>query len=258
MSVVPGPPQVSEPVSTAPADSEDLFGVRIAAALIDLALLVGLLVVLTALIGNVSVGDRFSFYLNDYADVALFVGLVLLYYFALEATIGQTVGKLLVGLRVVGADGGRASVAAVAIRTVVRVVDWLPLLYLVGFLAMLATGSRRQRLGDVAAGTGIARAVPARHRGVLAAAVSSGLVVVVAGSFVYVAATGEGKTCLGQGVSLDYRPEWEKAKTQAQASSGPTEELWNAAGIAGRFGLAGVAAYRLNVVVVAGNPSPCR
>jgi len=45
-------------------------------------------------------------------------------------------------------------------------VDWLPFLYLVGFLAMLATGEeRRQRLGDLAARTRVARALPVHHRG---------------------------------------------------------------------------------------------
>jgi hypothetical protein len=121
----------------------------------------------------------------------LYLGLVLVYYFALEATIGQTVGKRLVGVRVVHGDGDRPSVGRVAIRTVVRLVDWLPLLYLVGFLTMLATGTRRQRLGDLAARTGIARAVPIRHRGLTAAAVASALVLVLAGSVVYVAASDE-------------------------------------------------------------------
>ena len=148
MSVVPAEPQASEPVPPEPlppaaAGGEDLLGVRIGTALIDLALLFGLLVVLSVTIGEASVGDGFSFYLNSYADEALYLGLVLVYYFALEATIGQTVGKLLTGLRVVRPDGDRPSVSAVAIRTVVRLVDWLPLLYLVGFLTMLATGARR-------------------------------------------------------------------------------------------------------------------
>jgi hypothetical protein len=78
----------------------------------------------------------------------------------------------------------------------------------------------------------------------------------VAGSVVYVAATGEGKTCLGQGASLDHPVGWEDGKTQAQVSSGSTEELWNAAGTAGHFGLVGVSAYRLNMVVAAGAPEP--
>jgi hypothetical protein len=188
----------------------------------------------------------------------LYLGLVLVYYFALEATIGQTVGKLLTGVRVVRADAARPSVGAVAIRTVVRVVDWLPLLYLVGFLTMLATGARRQRLGDLAAGTGIARAAPLRHRGAIGAVVASALALVLAGSVVYVAASDEEKTCRGHGVSFDDPAGWEEGKTQTQASSGPTDELWNAAVPPGHPDLVAVTAYRLNVPVTADNPSPCR
>ena len=36
--------------------------------------------------------------------------------------------------------------------------DWLPFFYLVGFVAMLATGTRRKRLGDLAAKTSVRRA----------------------------------------------------------------------------------------------------
>jgi uncharacterized RDD family membrane protein YckC len=236
MSVIPVPPQASEPKSPAPAGGEDLLGVRIGAALIDLALLFGLFVLLSALIGEANVGDGLSFSLNGAAAVVLYLVLVLLYYFVLEATIGQTVGKLLTGVRVVRAGGDRPSVGAVAIRTVVRVVDWLPLLYLVGFLTMLATGARRQRLGDLAASTGIARAAPLRHRSAVAAVVGSTLVLVLTGSVVYVAASDEGaKTCLGQGVSLS-----DPAVT--------TDHL----------DLVAVTAHRLNAPVAAGNPSPCR
>jgi uncharacterized RDD family membrane protein YckC len=226
-------------VSPGAAGGEDLLGVRIGAALIDLALLFGLLVVLSVTIGDASVGDGFSFYLNSNADAALYLGLVLVYYFALEATIGQTVGKLLTGVRVVRADGARPSVGAVAIRTVVRLVDWLPLLYLVGFLAMLVTGARRQRLGDLAARTGIARAVPIRHRGVVGAVVASVLVLVLAGSVVYVAASDEdegAQTYRGHGVSFAYPAAWQELpKFQAGG-----DEQWSAA----------VAAADLDLVVV--------
>ncbi|HEX9540106.1 MAG TPA: hypothetical protein VGA04_18250 [Streptosporangiaceae bacterium] len=69
------------------------------------------------------------------------------------------------GLRVLGAPGARPSVWAVTLRTLLRVVDWLPLLYLAGFITMLATGTRRQRIGDLGARTAVARALPTRHRG---------------------------------------------------------------------------------------------
>ena len=96
----------------------------------------------------------------------------------------------MVGLRVIGRDGGRPTVSAVAIRTVLRLVDWLPAFYLAGFVSMLATGARRQRLGDLAAGTHVPRATPIRHRGLAIAAVVSSVVLVQGGSAVYAAVSG--------------------------------------------------------------------
>lgn len=76
------------------------------------------------------------------------------YHFAFEARDGQTPGKRRYGIRVVAADGGQASPKAVAIRSVVRVFDSLPVCYVSGLISMLRTGpARRQRIGDIAAGT---------------------------------------------------------------------------------------------------------
>jgi hypothetical protein len=69
-------------------------------------------------------------------------------------------------------------------------VDWLPLLYLVGFIAMLVTGPRRQRLGDLAAKTNVARALPVRHQGLAAAAVAV-VVLVLLGLCFYRATAGD-------------------------------------------------------------------
>ena len=163
-------------------------------------------------------------------------------------------GKLLVGLRVVRAGGGRPSVWKVATRTVLRVVDWLPLLYLVGFIAMLATGARRQRLGDLAAGTGIARAVPMRHRGLAAAGLASFLGLVLIGSVVYAASNvDEGaQTDRGNGVSFDYPAGWVEGSAQTRAGGG-ANQLWNTAVAVGELDLVLVEAYGLNVPVTAEN-----
>ena len=56
-------------------------------------------------------------------------------------------------IRVVGHDGAKLSAGAAAIRNVVRFVDALPVLYIVGGIAFFATGERRARLGDLAAKT---------------------------------------------------------------------------------------------------------
>jgi uncharacterized RDD family membrane protein YckC len=76
----------------------------------------------------------------------------LYYYFACESGGGQTLGKRVMRLRVVRADGGEAGMGEIAVRTVLRVVDGIGL-YLVGLVVMLVSGKRRQRLGDMAGGT---------------------------------------------------------------------------------------------------------
>jgi uncharacterized RDD family membrane protein YckC len=69
---------------------------------------------------------------------------------------GQTIGKRLFGLRVIDVHGLRLQLPQVALRNLLRLVDILPLLYLVGGLA--AVFSRHaQRLGDMAANTVVTR-----------------------------------------------------------------------------------------------------
>jgi uncharacterized RDD family membrane protein YckC len=118
-----------------------LDGRRVGAALIDLLLLFTVGFLLGAILGGFGPGTQ-----------ALAAGWTLYYYFALESGGGQTLGKKLMNIRVVAADGSPAGMGKVAIRTVLRVVDGFAL-YLVGLIVMLVTGERRQRLGDLAAGT---------------------------------------------------------------------------------------------------------
>jgi uncharacterized RDD family membrane protein YckC len=66
---------------------------------------------------------------------------------------GRTLGKLLTGLRSVCVNGAPLTVRAALVRTIGRVIDELPVFYLVGFIALLASGSPRQRFGDKLAGT---------------------------------------------------------------------------------------------------------
>jgi len=69
---------------------------------------------------------------------------------------GQTVGKRLLGLRVVDAGGLRLEPAQVIVRNLLRVVDTLPLFYLVGGVTCVLN-RHRQRVGDIAAGTIVIR-----------------------------------------------------------------------------------------------------
>jgi uncharacterized RDD family membrane protein YckC len=74
---------------------------------------------------------------------------------ALEALRGATVGKMVVGLQVVKADGSAIGWPESAIRNVLRVVDGL-FFYLIGAI-FVWTSEKRKRLGDRVAGTVVVR-----------------------------------------------------------------------------------------------------
>ena len=84
---------------------------------------------------------------------------LLAYFTLLEATLGRTPGKMLLGLRVVRAlDGGRIGVLQSFLRNLVRLLWATPLAaVVVAMLALdawsLGTTELDQRLGDLAAGT---------------------------------------------------------------------------------------------------------
>lgn len=69
---------------------------------------------------------------------------------------GRTPGKRWSKLRVVAADGGPVGLGASAVRNLLRVVDFLPVAYPLGAVAIVVT-SRNQRIGDLAAGTLVVR-----------------------------------------------------------------------------------------------------
>ena len=69
---------------------------------------------------------------------------------------GQTLGKRLVGLRAVSEKGVRMTFVQAVIRNLVRIVDLLPGLYLVGGLSAVLDPYQR-RLGDLAAATIVVR-----------------------------------------------------------------------------------------------------
>jgi uncharacterized RDD family membrane protein YckC len=88
------------------------------------------------------------------------------YVWLLEAALGATLGKVIIGIRVLH-DDGRNRLAASAIRNALRIVDGLAF-YLVG--AMVASFSKlRQRVGDICAETIVV--AEDFHAGIKAAAV---------------------------------------------------------------------------------------
>jgi hypothetical protein len=69
---------------------------------------------------------------------------------------GRTPGKRWNGLRVVRSEGQPIGFLASATRNLLRLIDWLPSLYLVGIASIFAT-TKNQRLGDIVAGSVVVR-----------------------------------------------------------------------------------------------------
>ncbi|MCB9451049.1 MAG: RDD family protein [Anaerolineaceae bacterium] len=69
---------------------------------------------------------------------------------------GQTPGKRRAGIRVIQSNGLPVTVSALLIRNIIRLFDFLPMLYGLGLVMLFAT-RRTQRLGDMAARTVVIR-----------------------------------------------------------------------------------------------------
>ena len=83
-----------------------------------------------------------------YSYLILFVS----YHGVMEGLFGATVGKLFLGLRVVKIDRRPSGWTRVFIRSIFRVIDGLPIFYLLGIIVVMVT-PKSQRLGDLVAGT---------------------------------------------------------------------------------------------------------
>jgi len=79
------------------------------------------------------------------------------YFIVAEGLYGATAGKKMMSIRVVGEDGGDIGMGAAAIRNILRFVDSLPTMYIVG-IALIAMNDDEQRVGDMAANTYVVKA----------------------------------------------------------------------------------------------------
>jgi uncharacterized RDD family membrane protein YckC len=129
-------------------------GSRFVAAAIDFAIQLTLVICAAVVFLAFGVGGG--------AGGGLFALSVFLVFFVYDVAFevlsgGRTPGKRWTGLRVVRSGGEPVGFVTSAIRNLLRPVDFLPSAYLVGIASILAT-KRNQRLGDLAAGTVVARA----------------------------------------------------------------------------------------------------
>ncbi len=149
---------MTQAVSGPPVAASDVHvtGRRVLAIIVD-GLVLGILFwVMSMLFGTSSVeGGTASASLGTLGTLVYLV-IVFAYYALLEGYLGQTVGKMLLGIKVVREGTGEVpGIGAAAIRTVLRIIDGF-FFYLVAFITVLVSG-KNQRLGDMAANTLVVR-----------------------------------------------------------------------------------------------------
>lgn len=138
------------------AHAEAAFRWRVLALILDLIILSLIYGVVNLVFGveqvtNVMVNaatGAFSGWTGTYGvDAAWLPIIAIAYFFGLEALFGATIGKWRFRLLVTDLRGRRPSLWAILARNLLRLIDSLPTLYLVGGVAAL-TSPLRQRLGD--------------------------------------------------------------------------------------------------------------
>jgi len=129
-------------------------GTRLMAQLIDWAILIAVVIGGMAVL---SLAATVTDVIAVTASVIFVAVLPFAYFLVQEARTGATVGKRALGIRVVTDEGAPIGWRESAIRNLVRLIDFLPALYLLGGTVAIAS-SRSKRLGDLAAGTVAIRA----------------------------------------------------------------------------------------------------
>lgn len=149
---------MAQSASAAPVAAANVHvtGRRVLATIVDVILLGILFGVMSMLFGSSSVeGGQASASLGGLSSL-MYLVLAFAYYILMEGYLGQTVGKMLLGIKVVREDTGEVpGLQGAAVRTVLRIVDGL-FAYLVAFVAVLAS-AKNQRLGDMLAHTLVVR-----------------------------------------------------------------------------------------------------
>ncbi|MGA2971096.1 MAG: RDD family protein [Candidatus Bathyarchaeia archaeon] len=131
------------------------IGPRLIAQVIDTVVLI----VLFLLVGFALSGSFTFEYQGEaaYPFLSAYGLIVLLYFAILEGTMGATLGKKLVKIKVVREDGSACGIGPAFVRTLLRIIDGLPFLYIIG-MVLIARSDKKQRLGDRLAKTVVVKA----------------------------------------------------------------------------------------------------
>ncbi len=134
------------------------LGDRIIGRLLDFLVLIGYCVIIFAVIGFGNLG---RFMENNAWFIVLFIAFPVVFYDLLSEIFlnGQSLGKKIMGIKVISLSGSQASFSQYLIRWLFRIVDFSFSGSLVA-LIMVAASEKKQRLGDLIAGTVLVKTKP--------------------------------------------------------------------------------------------------
>ena len=89
----------------------------------------------------------------------VFLFIIFAYLILMEAYVGWTVGKRILGMKVVDGSGNKIGLSKSVIRNLLRFVDGLPAFNILG-IVLIASSPRDQRFGDRVAKTYVMRQIP--------------------------------------------------------------------------------------------------
>ncbi len=134
------------------------LGERIVAWLIDVAIFIAYFIVISAIIGFSKMGAFID--KNPWISI-LFIFPFVFYNLACDIFLnGQTLGKKVMKIKVISLNGDQATMGQFMIRWLFRLVDIYLFNMLVAFVAV-AVSDKKQRVGDMVAGTAVIKTSPA-------------------------------------------------------------------------------------------------
>lgn len=131
------------------------IGPRLVAQIVDTVVLI----VLFFLVGF-AISGSLSFQYQGEAAIPVVIAYLLvwiLYFAILEGTMGATLGKKVVKIKVVREDGSACGIGPAFVRTLLRIIDGLPFVYIIG-MVLISRSEKKQRLGDRLAKTVVVKA----------------------------------------------------------------------------------------------------
>ncbi len=136
------------------------LGERVAAYLIDFTAF--LVIYFLAIIVFATIGFQENFDNIFFLALVIVYGICYVFYdFLCEVAFnGRSLGKKLMKIKVTSLDGGQPSIGQYFIRWIFRIVDFTLTANLLGFISV-AVSEKKQRIGDLVAGTTLIRTVPA-------------------------------------------------------------------------------------------------